>query len=103
MHWAPIKKQFVTATEILQTTHCLNQALSLYRSRFSTIGLFENSLYPQIREILLAIRSANHKTFVATSKPVFMPNVLLNISAYHRCLMAFMVVNLTEIAVIKAT
>ncbi|BDA74700.1 similar to indigoidine systhesis protein IdgB [Calothrix sp. PCC 7716] len=46
----------------------LNKALSLYRSRFSTIGLFENFLYPQITETLKIIRH-NYKTFVATSKP----------------------------------
>ncbi|GJD19796.1 similar to indigoidine systhesis protein IdgB [Rivularia sp. IAM M-261] len=46
----------------------LNKALSLYRSRFSTVGLFENFLYPQITETLKIIRH-NYKTFVATSKP----------------------------------
>ncbi|MBD2420141.1 HAD hydrolase-like protein [Anabaena cylindrica FACHB-243] len=43
--------------------------MSLYRSRLSTIGLFENSLYPQIPETLKIIRAAGYQTFVATSKP----------------------------------
>ena len=43
--------------------------VSIYRSRFSTIGLFENSLYPQIPETLKIIRAAGYQTFVATSKP----------------------------------
>ncbi len=47
----------------------VEKAVSLYRSRFSTIGLFENSLYPLITETLKAIRVAGYKTFVATSKP----------------------------------
>ncbi|MBU7586304.1 MAG: HAD family hydrolase [Nostoc sp. TH1S01] len=64
----PIKESF---SQLLKTSDdtILGQAISLYRSRFSTIGLFENSLYPQIRETLKAIRFAGYKTFVATSKP----------------------------------
>jgi len=47
----------------------LAQAISLYRDRFSTIGLFENFLYPQIPETLKTLRAYGYKTFVATSKP----------------------------------
>ncbi|MEH2054077.1 hypothetical protein [Nostoc sp.] len=47
----------------------IEQVILLYRHRFATIGLFENSLYPQIPEVLKAIRFAGYQTFVATSKP----------------------------------
>ncbi|BAY21450.1 hypothetical protein NIES2100_12040 [Calothrix sp. NIES-2100] len=47
----------------------LAQAISLYRDRFSTIGLFENFLYPQIPDTLKTLRAYGYKTFVATSKP----------------------------------
>lgn len=71
LHWCigpPLQCSF---SRLLETSddRVLNQALSLYRSRFSKIGLFENSLYPQIPEVLQAIRSAGYQTFVATSKP----------------------------------
>lgn len=64
----PLKSSF---SQLLQTSDdtLLDDAISLYRSRFSTIGLFENSLYPQIPETLKIIRAAGYQTFVATSKP----------------------------------
>jgi phosphoglycolate phosphatase len=64
----PLKSSF---SQLLQTSNdtLLEEAISLYRSRFSTIGLFENSLYPQIPETLKTIRAAGYQTFVATSKP----------------------------------
>jgi phosphoglycolate phosphatase len=64
----PIKESF---SQLLNTSDetVLQQAISIYRSRFSTIGLFENTLYPQIGENLKNIRFAGYKTFVATSKP----------------------------------
>ncbi|BAY48994.1 hypothetical protein SAMD00079811_66230 [Scytonema sp. HK-05] len=71
LHWCigpPLKDSFSLLLKTSDAT-VLEQALSLYRSRFSSIGLFENSLYPQIPETLQAIRFAGYKTFVATSKP----------------------------------
>ncbi|MDZ8025784.1 MAG: HAD hydrolase-like protein [Nostoc sp. DedQUE11] len=71
LHWCigpPLKDSF---SQLLKTSDnaLIEKVLSLYRSRFSTIGLFENSLYPLITETLKAIRFAGYKTFVATSKP----------------------------------
>jgi len=64
----PLKSSF---SQLLQTADdtLLEEASLLYRSRFSTIGLFENSLYPQIPETLKIIRAAGYQTFVVTSKP----------------------------------
>ncbi|MBD2168230.1 HAD family hydrolase [Calothrix membranacea FACHB-236] len=60
-----------TFSLLLKTTDetLLAQAISLYRDRFSTIGLFENILYPQIPETLKTLRTHGYKTFIATSKP----------------------------------
>ncbi len=71
LHWCigpPIKDSFSLLLKTSDNT-VLEQAISLYRSRFATIGLFENSLYPKISETLDTIRFAGYKTFVATSKP----------------------------------
>jgi phosphoglycolate phosphatase len=71
LHWCigpPIKDSFSLLLNTSDDTVVV-QAISVYRSRFATIGLFENSLYPQIIETLEAIRFADYKTFVATSKP----------------------------------
>jgi len=64
----PLKSSF---SQLLQTSDdtLLEEAILLYRSRFSTIGLFENSLYSQIPETLKTIRAGGYQTFVATSKP----------------------------------
>lgn len=57
--------------KILQTEDrvLIDRAISLYRDRFSTIGLFENMLYPEIPETLASIRAEGYQTYIATSKP----------------------------------
>ena len=44
-------------------------ALSLYRERFADVGLYENSVYPDIEHILIALKGSHGRLFVATSKP----------------------------------
>jgi phosphoglycolate phosphatase len=45
------------------------QALSLYRERYSDIGIFENHVYAGVEDTLCALCTAGHRLFVATSKP----------------------------------
>ncbi len=47
----------------------IDEAIRLYRERFSTIGLFENALYPGIPELLATLDAAGHELRVVTSKP----------------------------------
>jgi phosphoglycolate phosphatase len=47
----------------------LDQALTLYRERFSRTGMFENELYPESIPALERIRSAGLRVFLATAKP----------------------------------
>lgn len=47
----------------------VDRAIAHYRERFSTVGLFENALYPGVAEALQELRRAGLRTFVATSKP----------------------------------
>jgi len=46
-----------------------DQALLLYRERFSEVGLFENTPYPDIHDTLAAVAETGARMFVATSKP----------------------------------
>lgn len=46
-----------------------DEAIKVYRSRYTTIGLFENFPYPGIREMLEVLKAQGHRLFVATSKP----------------------------------
>ena len=47
----------------------IETALEVYRSRYNTVGLFENTPYPGIRELLERLKADGHRLFVATSKP----------------------------------
>lgn len=55
----------------------VNAAITCYRQRYGTIGLFENSVYPGIEESLIALRDSGARMFVATSKPHVFANRIL--------------------------
>ncbi len=44
-------------------------AVTVYRSRYMTVGKFENFPYPGIEELLKKLKADGHKLYVATSKP----------------------------------
>ncbi|WP_404790360.1 HAD family hydrolase [Altericista sp. CCNU0014] len=64
----PLRQCFA---QLLQTSDSalIDRAINLYRDRFSSIGLFENDLYPEIPSVLRALREFGYQCFVATSKP----------------------------------
>lgn len=47
----------------------LEEAITVYRSRYIPIGKFENTPYPGIHKLLTDLRRDGYKLFVATSKP----------------------------------
>ena len=49
--------------------HLASAALTKYRERFRTVGLFENSIYPGIEAALDELRRGGHSLAVATAKP----------------------------------
>lgn len=55
------------------------RAVGYYRERFSETGLFENEIYPGIRELLSRLRDSGTKIVLATSKPdVYSERILLH-------------------------
>lgn len=57
--------------------HLVGDALAKYRERFGTTGLFENSVYAGIEEVLSELRDCGHTLRLATSKPaVFAERIL---------------------------
>ncbi|MGY3488526.1 phosphoglycolate phosphatase [Bradyrhizobium sp. USDA 4011] len=46
-----------------------DRAVELYRERFGDVGLFENSIYPDIADVLAELRRVPGRIYVATSKP----------------------------------
>ena len=47
----------------------IERAVALYRERFSTIGLFENTVYADVPQMLAQLQAMSYRLFVATSKP----------------------------------
>ena len=54
------------------------EAIEVFRSRYVTVGKFENFPYPGIRETLQTLKEQGHRLFVATSKPEVLANEVLN-------------------------
>ncbi|MBQ3055085.1 MAG: HAD-IA family hydrolase [Oscillospiraceae bacterium] len=52
-------------------------ALAKYRERFSTIGIFENKVYPGIRNMLSALHERGATLAIASSKPHIYVNQIL--------------------------
>jgi phosphoglycolate phosphatase len=60
------------------------RAVTLYRERFSDVGLYENILYDGIHELLTALRAADLRLFVATSKAhVFASRIIDHFGLAH--------------------
>lgn len=60
------------------------EAIAAYRSRYATVGLFENVLYDGVTETLHALTRAGCVMAVATSKPwVFAERVLAHFDLSH--------------------
>jgi phosphoglycolate phosphatase len=57
--------------ELLATddTTRIEQAVTLYRERFGTVGLFENFPYPEVPATLQSLSDAGFVSWVCTSKP----------------------------------
>lgn len=53
------------------------EAVAAYRERFSRIGLFENEIYPGIKEMLARLKAEGKRLAVASSKPtVYVEKIL---------------------------
>lgn len=56
---------------------CVQEALKLYRQRFAASGMYENAVYPGVREALAGLSSLGASLHLATSKPrVFAERIL---------------------------
>jgi phosphoglycolate phosphatase len=64
----PLRESFAT---LLQTGEPdrVDRAIAAYRSRFEATGMFENAVYPGIREALNALSFADFALHVVTAKP----------------------------------
>ena len=54
-----------------------DEAIRVYRSRYIPTGMFENTPYPGIKELLEALKKEGYTLYVATSKPEEMSVTIL--------------------------
>ena len=64
----PIRPTFA---EILRSedAYLIEEAVTAYRERFASTGIYENRVYDGVPEMLANLRSVGFKLYVATSKP----------------------------------
>lgn len=48
------------------------EAVAVYRKRYIPTGMFENTPYPGVEELLIALKAQGYKLLIATSKPEWM-------------------------------
>lgn len=66
-----------------------DEAVEVYRSRYNTVGKFENKPYPGIFELLDTLKSHGHTLLVATSKPESLSVEIMDkfeLSRYFDCI-----------------
>ena len=77
----PLRASFA---KILGADDHADRAVSLYRERFSDIGLYENGVYDGISEVLATLSQSGQRLFVATSKPhVFAERIVEHFGLRH--------------------
>ena len=71
----PLREQFMAHAGL--TAAQAEEAVAVYRSYFGPIGLFENTVYPGIPQMLEALKRAGKTLCVASSKPkVYVDQIL---------------------------
>ena len=71
----PLRESFLKRYDL--TDEQADNAMLYYREYFSVKGIYENRIYPGVKELLKSLCNQNYRLFVATSKPtVFAVEVL---------------------------
>lgn len=56
----------------------IEKALEIYRARYNPIGIFENTPYPGIYDLLAKLKQDGHRLFLATAKPEVMAQRIMD-------------------------
>lgn len=65
----PLLQQFMNYADIDEET--AEKAVKYYRERYSATGIFENSLYPGVENMLSELKAKGYRLAVASSKPEY--------------------------------
>ncbi len=88
LHWCIGPPLYDSFAKLLRSEDeiLINSAIAHSRERFSSVGMYENTLYPEIPFVLNSLRAIGSRIFVATSKPkVFAERIVR-----HFCLDVFL-------------
>jgi phosphoglycolate phosphatase len=80
LHWCIGPPLSIAFSRLLESSDesVIKQAISHYRTRFTEVGMFENTVYPDIPQALERINALGVRSFVATSKPEVFAIKILN-------------------------
>lgn len=71
LHFAigpPLRGSFATLLDTTDAT-TIEEAMSFYRERFATVGLFENMVYDGVPQMLADLKANHFRLLLATAKP----------------------------------
>jgi phosphoglycolate phosphatase len=71
-----------------------DKAMLYYREYFSVKGIYENKIYPGVKDLLELLSSRNYQLYVATSKPTVYSDEILNYFKIGDCFKAVIGSNL---------
>jgi phosphoglycolate phosphatase len=81
----PLAHSFAQLLGVRQDAACVAQAIASYRERFTTIGMFENSLYDAVHCTLDELADGGARLYLATSKPrIYAERILEHFELTHR-------------------
>jgi phosphoglycolate phosphatase len=64
----PLRRSFATLIQTDEPAQ-VERAMTLYRQRYATVGLFENQVYEGIPALLASLNQKQFRLFLATAKP----------------------------------
>jgi len=64
----PLRRTFATLLGDAATAADIERAVAVFRERFSTLGMYENEVYPGVEPMLTELRARGCTLYVATSK-----------------------------------
>ncbi|ANF82384.1 hydrolase [Acinetobacter sp. NCu2D-2] len=65
----PLKASLAKLLNVDSEDDLAEQALCGYRERFAVTGLYENKVYPTVKETLERLKQKGYRLFIATAKP----------------------------------
>lgn len=84
VHIGPPVRQALSVILKTDDEALVEEALRLYRVRFSETGIYENEVFEGVPEMLADLRASSRKLFVATAKPlVFTARIMEHFGLAH--------------------